>query len=221
MYNENYYEILGLSEDATDQDIKKSYRSLVKKFHPDINSKTGSEEIFMIIQEAYEVLVDPSLREKYDEILSRKYDNEDYEEYEDDSSPGYKEEEYSKVRRSPVKDYQTYTYTTTYKTNRSYLNINFISIIRWIIAVVFLIFLPASYIYDTGNWNQLILYYGWVILFNIFSKLIYLLTFTGLFIWFIVSLVQKNGKNVLMAIGTYLLVSLVFWILFPNTFSDI
>lgn len=59
----NYYEILGLSKDATPEDIKKQFRSLSKIHHPD---KGGDDNKFKEIAEAYEVLSDPNKRKQYD-----------------------------------------------------------------------------------------------------------------------------------------------------------
>lgn len=57
------YEILGLSKDASPDEIKKAYRTLVKEHHPD---RGGNEENFREIQEAYDTLSDPEAREAYD-----------------------------------------------------------------------------------------------------------------------------------------------------------
>lgn len=63
----DYYEVLGVDKNATDTDIKKSYRKLAKKYHPDLhpNDKEANEK-FSEINEAYEVLSDPEKRKKYD-----------------------------------------------------------------------------------------------------------------------------------------------------------
>jgi DnaJ-class molecular chaperone len=65
----DYYKALGLEKGATAEEIKKTYRKLAKKYHPDLNkgSKTG-EEKFKEISEAYEVLGDEEKRAKYDEL---------------------------------------------------------------------------------------------------------------------------------------------------------
>lgn len=67
MSKRDYYEILGISKDSTKEDIKKAYRKLVKKYHPDVNKEEGSEEKFKEVQEAYEVLSDDTKRKAYDQ----------------------------------------------------------------------------------------------------------------------------------------------------------
>ena len=62
----NYYEILGIGRDASKNEIKKVYRILAKKYHPDVNKSANSEEKFKEITEAYEVLSDPNSRRNYD-----------------------------------------------------------------------------------------------------------------------------------------------------------
>lgn len=62
----DYYDVLGVSKDASDEQIKKAYRSLAKKFHPDMNKQEGAEQRFKEISEAYEVLRDSSKRQDYD-----------------------------------------------------------------------------------------------------------------------------------------------------------
>jgi molecular chaperone DnaJ len=69
MAKRDYYTTLGLSRDATDEDIKKSYRKLAMKHHPDRNpDDKGSEEKFKEAKEAYEVLTDPKKRAAYDQF---------------------------------------------------------------------------------------------------------------------------------------------------------
>ena len=58
MVGRNYYSVLGLKREATQDDIKKAYRKLALRFHPDKNKEPGAEETFKDIAEAYEVLSD-------------------------------------------------------------------------------------------------------------------------------------------------------------------
>ena len=64
----DYYEVLGVSKDATEKDIKKAYRKLAFKYHPDKNpdNKKEAEEKFKEVNEAYSVLSDPDKRRQYD-----------------------------------------------------------------------------------------------------------------------------------------------------------
>lgn len=74
----DYYEILGVSRTASQDDIRKAYRALAKKYHPDVNKSTGSEEKYKEINEAYEVLKDPEKRSKYDTLGSNWRPGQDF-----------------------------------------------------------------------------------------------------------------------------------------------
>jgi curved DNA-binding protein len=68
---QDYYEVLGVSRDAKDKDIKAAYRKLARKHHPDLHAedeKSAAEEKFKQINEAYEVLSDSEKRAKYDRL---------------------------------------------------------------------------------------------------------------------------------------------------------
>lgn len=63
----DYYKILGISKGASDDEIKKAYRKLALKYHPDKNKAAGAEEQFKLVAEAYEVLSDKKKREIFDQ----------------------------------------------------------------------------------------------------------------------------------------------------------
>ncbi|OUC68107.1 molecular chaperone DnaJ [Lacticaseibacillus paracasei] len=66
----DYYETLGVSRDADDDTIRKAFRKLSKKYHPDLNHAPGAEQKFKDINEAYQVLSDPQKRAAYDQYGS-------------------------------------------------------------------------------------------------------------------------------------------------------
>ena len=65
----DYYEVLGLNKGASEEEIKKAFRSLAKKYHPDMNPGDATAEAkFKEVNEAYEVLSDPEKKSRYDQF---------------------------------------------------------------------------------------------------------------------------------------------------------
>lgn len=66
MAKRDYYEVLGINKGASEDEIKRAYRKMAKKYHPDVNKEPGAEEKFKEVNEAYEVLGDPEKKAAYD-----------------------------------------------------------------------------------------------------------------------------------------------------------
>lgn len=73
----DYYKILGVDPDASDKEIKSTYRKLARKYHPDVSEEEDAEERFKAVVEAYEVLKDEDKRAEYDTL--RQYGGERFE----------------------------------------------------------------------------------------------------------------------------------------------
>lgn len=78
MEYKDYYSILGVERDASADDIKRAYRKLARKYHPDVSSEKDAESKFQELQEAYEVLKDPEKRAAYDQLGQGYHQGQDF-----------------------------------------------------------------------------------------------------------------------------------------------
>jgi curved DNA-binding protein len=74
----DYYKTLGVARDASQDEIKRVYRRLARKYHPDVSKEANAEEKFKEVQEAYEVLKDPEKRAAYDQLGSNYRPGQDF-----------------------------------------------------------------------------------------------------------------------------------------------
>ena len=108
----DFYELLGVKKDATKEEIKKAYRDMVKKYHPDVNKSDEASKIIISLNEAKETLLDDDKRCEYDKLLddinhSKTYSN-------DSTSYSAKKEEY--------KENYSESYVTRWQFLMTYLN---------------------------------------------------------------------------------------------------
>lgn len=146
----DFYELLGVSNTASPEEIRKAYRTLVKKYHPDVSNQENANKIIRSLNEAKEVLLDADKRKEYDESLnsikySKPFSNEEDESY----KSKYQEhnETYSEVYVTKWEFYIHYLkngrdkfYVKILKSLLALINSLFFNLFRCIIYVVLYLF---------------------------------------------------------------------------------
>ena len=78
MEYKDYYEIIGVPREASQDEIKRAYRKLARKYHPDVSKELNAEARFKEVGEAYEVLKDPEKRVAYDQLGAQWKEGQDF-----------------------------------------------------------------------------------------------------------------------------------------------
>lgn len=198
----NHYETLNVSPNSDIQEIKRAYRKLAKKFHPDMNDTYGSDEIFKEIQLAYEIIGNTEKRKEYDDIY---FNTQQKKEIEVDEV--YDNYEFKHKKPSVIKN--------IFKSFFDWLSFySFKEIIRTIIFLMILIF-PLSTFIKHRDLNQIALYYvGWI-LFFVFAKALANVLMTLLSLGAIILFFMGEGIAAL-----YCLISIVVIFLLITFFYD-
>ena len=161
----DFYELLGIKKDATKEEIKKAYRDMVKRYHPDVNKSDEASKIIISLNEAKETLLDDDKRSEYDKLLndinhSKTYSN-------DSTSYSAKKEEY--------KENYSESYVTRWQFLMTYLNFGkdklgikflktFIVIINYLVFFIIKAF-TLIFIFLLEVFENLINYIGIILMF--------------------------------------------------------
>ncbi|MBU3075515.1 J domain-containing protein [Clostridium estertheticum] len=129
----NYYDILGVEKSATQEEIKQAYRSLVKKYHPDVNTAGNANTFFILIQEAYNSLSNEKSRKNYDLTNNNCETNNTY-----SSNYNDNKKDDSWFNTQTVSDEEIKEYIRREKSQRSI----FTKILRILLKIIFVVLIP-------------------------------------------------------------------------------
>ncbi len=147
--NFNYYELLGVKNDATKEEIKDAYKKQMKKWHPDINKSNEAVNISSRLNEAKEVLLDDEKRKDYDDYLNKKI-KENYNRYtqmkknsKDYDEAGYESEKVTKWQY--LKDWLKYSKASNINKAFAFLGVLLESLFCFIIKCILIITAYVSF----------------------------------------------------------------------------
>lgn len=199
----DFYELLGVKKNATKEEIKKAYRDMVKRYHPDVNKSDEASKIIISLNEAKETLLDDDKRSEYDKLLndinhSKTYSN-------DSTSYSAKKEEY--------KENYSESYVTRWQFLMTYLNFDKdklgIKFLKTIIVIInYLVFFIIKaftliFIFLLEVFENLINYIGIILMFigvyNFIEEEIYIsitLLICGILLILIKELILNKSVNI-------------------------
>lgn len=108
MQYKDYYQVLGVARDASEEDIKKAYRKKARQYHPDVSKEKDAEERFKEVGEAYEVLKDPQKRAAYNQLGANWKMGEDFRpppNWNEQAQPHFRQGGYTDVDPSEFSDF--------------------------------------------------------------------------------------------------------------------
>lgn len=136
----DYYDILGISKTATKEEIKTAYRTLSRKYHPDVNEAANASTMFMLLDEAYQNLFDDEKRKAYDNKGKTKTASAEQTNTQNSQSYySYQKPQYTTYQSAPA--YEQTTQYTQYKPKRGI----FLTCVFLLLKLVGLILIPILY----------------------------------------------------------------------------
>lgn len=176
----NYYELLNINKNATEEEIKKAYRTMAKKYHPDINKSKEASKIIISINEAKETLLNEEKRKEYDKLLKNIETSKQYSKN--------KQETYTARKNEYNKTYSE-NYITRTEFFKNYIKYSKDNIIAKTIKI--LIITISTIILTLLKWINILVVY----LIEISGNLIEYLSIILVFIGTISLFTMKNIKN--------------------------
>ena len=178
----NYYELLGVSSDASSEDIKRAYKIQMKKWHPDINKDSEAVSMSMKINEAKDTLLDEVKRREYDDFLNHK-NTSTYNKYSNGKTSS---------SNNDYKKYETQM-VTKWDYLRDYMNSDSVNFVKKIIA--FILVMLESFLCFVLKWIVIgLAFISFFLSDLIISAFYYLYPIFALFILYLGIIVYKDGS---------------------------
>ena len=119
----NYYELLNIDRKASEEEIKKAYRSMAKKYQPDINKSQEASKIIVSLNEAKDTLLDPIKRRDYDVLLDEMANSKQYSKNKNETYSAKKERYEETHSKTYVTRWQFFVNYIKFSTDKIYIKI--------------------------------------------------------------------------------------------------